>query len=242
MNNKILSVAFVFLTLLFTACGNNNDTDELLPLDVQFDVPESLEVGETLLLEAIVTYGDEFVVNADEVVFEVWEKGDQQNSDMIDAENNGDGTYTTELTFNEDGIFEMYAHTTAHDLHTMPKREIIIGEGGDYEDVEENDQFHTEGFDMYFNELEVVKTDDHVDLTVNLELNNEALIDAKVRYEIWEEKVPDERDWVDAEEENDGIYTTQHTFNKEGIYHIQVHVEDDDELHEHKTYTVEVSN
>lgn len=133
----MVAIALVILA----ACGNNDDTnnylDGLVVLEVGFDVPETLEVGETLVLEAVVTYGDEIVDDADEVVFEVWEKGKQDESDRIDSKNNGDGTYTAEVTFDEDGIYEMYAHTTARAMHTMPKREVIVGEGGDYEDLDE---------------------------------------------------------------------------------------------------------
>lgn len=240
--NKFV-ITFIFIVMLFAACSENNaneENEDLLPLEVQFDVPESLNVGETLELKAVVTYGDELVIDADEVVFEVWEKGDQQNSDMITGTNNEDGTYTAEITFDHDGIFEMYAHTTAHDLHTMPKREVTVGEGGHYEAVED-DHFHTEGFDMSFNELRNISANDHVELTVNLELNDTALTDAKVRYEIWEEENPDEREWIDAKEHDAGSYTAQYAFLDKGIYSIQVHVEDDGDLHEHKIYSVEVT-
>lgn len=118
------------------ACGDNEAVDELAMLEVEFEIPETLDVGETLKLEAVVTYGEETVTDADEVVFEVWEKDDQDNSEMIEAENNEDGTYTAETSFDDDGIYEMYAHTTARAMHTMPKREVVVGEGGEYEDAD----------------------------------------------------------------------------------------------------------
>src|SRR5699024_6300160 len=107
------------------ACGNDDGADdELLMIEVDFIVPEAVDVGETVELLAEVTYGDEKELDA-EVKFEVWEKGDEENSDMLEATNNGDGTYTADYTFDRDGIFEMFAHTDAQHQHVMPKKEIV---------------------------------------------------------------------------------------------------------------------
>lgn len=234
----------LMVLLTITACGNNadEDTEELAMLEVEFEVPESLEVGETLKLEAVVTYGDEMVTDADEVIFEVWEKGDRENGKMIDAENNGDGTYTAETSFGEDGIFEMYAHTTARSLHTMPKREVVVGKGSDYEDVEEASGFQTEGFDMHFMEPEDVAVDEETELMVHLMLNDEEFEHAYVRYEIWNNNNPDDRDWVDAGESTAGEYIASYIFTEDGTYNIQIHVEDDDELHEHEQHQIEIND
>ncbi len=118
--------------VILTACGENKDEeaenlDELKALEVEFEVPETAEVGETILLKAIVTYGDEKVKDADEVKFEYWEGENQDNSTTIESTNNRDGTYTAEITFERGGIFSIYAHTTARDMHTMPKKSITVG-------------------------------------------------------------------------------------------------------------------
>ena len=84
------------------------------------------EVGEKVTLEAMVTYGEEKVTDADKVIVEYWVEGNRDNSILLDAHNNGDGTYSAEVVFEQDGIYEMYAHTTAKDMHTMPKKTIII--------------------------------------------------------------------------------------------------------------------
>lgn len=110
---------------VLAACGGNDGIDELVPLEVEFTVPESAEVGETVELHAFVTYGDEDVTDA-KVVFEIWEVEDRENSVKIDGENHGDGSYTIEYVFEEPGTYEMYAHTDAHDLHTMPKKQVIV--------------------------------------------------------------------------------------------------------------------
>src|SRR5690625_6623948 len=109
---KIISILLmVFLVGVLAACGNdgeNGEEEELFLLEVDFDIPEHAEVGESIELKATVTYGDELVTDAHEVVFEVWEKGDEQNSEMIDGENNEDGTYTADDRFEHDGRYEKY--------------------------------------------------------------------------------------------------------------------------------------
>src|SRR5699024_243526 len=103
----------------------NHNNEELADLDVEFVVPETVEAGETVELKAEVTYGDEEEKDA-EVKFEVWESGDEDNSVTFEATNNDDGTYTADHTFEEAGTYEMYAHTDANHLHTMPKKEVTV--------------------------------------------------------------------------------------------------------------------
>lgn len=127
MRNLTLWIMMAIIIGLLTACGNDgvDSLDELVPLEVEFTVPETAAVGETVELHAFVTYGDEDVTDA-RVVFEIWNVEDRENSVNIDAENHGDGSYTIEYIFEEPGTYEMYAHTDAHDLHTMPKKQVIV--------------------------------------------------------------------------------------------------------------------
>lgn len=227
-----LFAILVFTLISLTACG-----EEMVHfLEVDFEVPEQVEVGESVELKAIVSYGDEAVTDANEVVFEVWEKNAREQAQFYDGVNNQDGTYTYELSFDKDGIYEMYAHTTARDQHTMPLREIVVGEGGEYE--EGNLGYQTDGFDMYFIEIDQAQVGEEVDLIVHLMLNEEPLSGADVHYEIWHDEDEANKDWLDAEEET-GEYSSTYSFEKEGLYHIKVHVENDD-LQEEKVYNLEV--
>src|SRR5699024_7280758 len=132
MKRFFLLIAVLALGML-AACNGSNDDDmfdesgEPKELKVQFDLPEAADVGETVDLKATVTYGEDLVTDG-EVEFEYWEKNDEDNSSRIEGENNDDGTYTAEVSFDHDGIFELYAHTDAKDLHTMPLESITIGE------------------------------------------------------------------------------------------------------------------
>lgn len=129
MSKKLLIATFLIITLILGACGGNEEegaTDELKELKVDFVVPESVQVDEKVELKATVTYGDEPVEDADEVVFEIWEQGNEEDSIKIDGIHVENGEYTAETTFDNAGVYEMYAHTTARDLHTMPKKEVTV--------------------------------------------------------------------------------------------------------------------
>lgn len=126
---------FLFMVALFliflAACGNNNnndseDSEELKALDVEFEIPKTAKKGEKILLKATVTYGDELVDDADEVNFEYWEEGREDESTTIESINNENGTYTAEIVIENEGIFSIYAHTTARGLHTMPLKSVTV--------------------------------------------------------------------------------------------------------------------
>lgn len=241
MKKTLWMILSALLLTVLVACGDEATQDELQLLEVDFEVPEAVDVGETVELKAHVTYGDEKVTDADEVVFEVWEKGNRENGDMLDAINHEDGTYTIEVTFDHDGIFEMYAHTTARELHTMPKKEIVVGEGGDYDNVDGDLGFQTEGFDLHFMDPEEPKVGEAVDLIVHVLMDEDAFENATVRYEIWNDNMSEDRDWMDADETTAGEYLTTYTFEEAGTYHIHVHVEDDNGLQEHAVYEININ-
>ncbi len=152
MKFKHITILLISLIALAACSGQDGEesdsentddatgSDELTALEVDFVVPEQVDVGETVELKAVVTYGDEDVTDAEEMNFEYWEKNDEDNSVTVESTNNEDGTYTAEVTFEKDGIFEMFAHTTARDQHTMPLESIIVGDGADMEYEESDDE------------------------------------------------------------------------------------------------------
>lgn len=126
---------------MLVACnGDSEQADELKMVDVDFELPEAADVGEEVELKATVTYGDDKVTEADQMDFEYWEENDRDDSTFVEGENNGDGTYTAEVSFEEDGVYEIYAHTTAEGIHTMPKKSITIGDGDASSTDDDDDQ------------------------------------------------------------------------------------------------------
>lgn len=127
---KIMWVIFPFL--LLAACGNSNDDtsgagEMMEEIIVEINTAKQAEVSENFILSATVTQGGEPVEDADEVVYEVWQSGHREGSEMIEAEHKEDGIYEAETVFEEDGLYYMQAHTTARRLHMMPKQEITVG-------------------------------------------------------------------------------------------------------------------
>lgn len=242
-------VLLALVLAMLVACNNDEPTndeattdeeDELVALEVEFNVPETADADETVELEAIVTFGDEMVDDADEVDFEYWEGEDKDNSTTIDSVNEGEGRYTAEVEFETDGVYSIYAHTTARDMHTMPKKEVIVGEGDQGESDSESDDHAGNGFNIHFMEPEDVDSETDTELMVHLQMDEETFEDAEVRYEIIDDNNSGQVNWVDASETDAGEYVATHSFSDAGTYTIQVHVEDDEGLHEHEEFTVEV--
>lgn len=238
---------FLFIVILGTmvACSKEDDIiTEVAPpesLKVDLTVTESVDVGETVKMEALVTQGEENVEDANEVVYEIWEEGKQDESEKIDSINEKEGIYSAEKTFDHDGTFHIQVHVTARGLHTMPKNTVTVGDGGNYEeDAVEEHNHETEGFSMNFMKLDGIEEGSEQELIVQLELDAEPFEDASVRYEIWREGDPDKHDWVDAEELMAGEYSSSYTFLETDTYTIVVHVEDDKDLHEHEEHEIKV--
>jgi len=144
LKNKIWLITLVFIVTVFAACSNDSEevdeSEELKMLDVDFELPETADVGEAVELKATVTYGDDDVTDAEQMELEYWKDGDKDNSTFVDGENNEDGTYTAEVSFEEEGVYEIYAHTTAESLHTMPKKEIEVGDVSDDGEVDDENE------------------------------------------------------------------------------------------------------
>ena len=131
---KKLLLTLVVTAILAVGCGAEDDSVDTLssgevPVEVIVELltPEKLNAGEATTLEVKLTQGGEVVNDADSVEFEVWESGLRDEGKMIEGESKGDGVYTAEYTFDHDGVYYMYAHTTARGMHVMPKQQFIVG-------------------------------------------------------------------------------------------------------------------
>lgn len=146
---------------------------------------------------------------------------DRSSAESFIEENDlGELLFATDL---KDHKWEMMNHDHSHHDHD-----------------EHSHAFHTEGFDMYFSELKNVTVAEETKLEVNITLNDSALQDANVRYEIWKENDKSNTDWINAMETTAGYYVADYHFKETGTYHIQIHVEDDQDLHEHSEVEINV--
>ncbi|MDQ0217928.1 hypothetical protein ELQ35_00325 [Peribacillus cavernae] len=125
---KWLILTLAVLALL-GGCATSEQKEEMPKmLNVDFTVqPEKAKLDEPVSFEAKVTYGDEKVTDADEVTFEIW-RSQSDKHEKLEAVNGDDGIYKLEKAFSEEGTYYVYAHVTAKRMHTMPKKEFIVGE------------------------------------------------------------------------------------------------------------------
>ena len=133
-------IILLVLGLLLVGCSANdkeqdhNDAhnhvdhneEEIAGLEVDFHLPEQASVGEVVELKAVVTSNGDPITDAEEMDFEYWNVDDDTNTTHIIGEHTENGEYTAEVTFTEPGTYEIYAHTTANGLHTMPMKAIEI--------------------------------------------------------------------------------------------------------------------
>lgn len=143
MKKVFVSVATL---LLLVACGTTNE-NELSSLDeeqalkelyVEIITPEdAFEPGIEGKVEIEVTEGEDPVSDADEVLFEIWEHGQQEDSEKIEGQLEGDGKYFLTYTFEKSGIYYVVPHVTARGKHTMPKQKFNVG--GVEEPADEDD-------------------------------------------------------------------------------------------------------
>ncbi|MCR2823850.1 FixH family protein [Lederbergia panacisoli] len=251
MKKTLWTISVSMLVLLLAACnsGTNNSSEDDIPkiIEVSLEVQETADVNEEVPFKATVIQGDEKVSDADEVVFEVWEEGEKDDSEMIDSVNNKDGTYEAKKAFDRDGLFTVQVHVTARGLHTMPKKSVTVGEGAKEEQAHEDHGHgdhehgnHSEDFSMHFMKPDSIDRGKDTEFVVHLQDHDQPLEKARVRYEIWNDDISDKHEWVDASETKAGEYSGKHVFNETGVYSIKIHVQNDEGLHEHEEYELEV--
>lgn len=244
MKNRYKMLGMIIGLVILSACGKEVDDGsavQVLPLEVKLTITEQAEVGDAVKMEALVKYGDEKVSDADKVIYEVWEEGKKDDSVMIDSVNGKDGTYTAETSFDHDGLFHIQVHVDAKNLHTMPVKQVTIGEGAHAAGEEHgHDHGQSDGFALHFVKPENAVTGAGTELMTHLQIDGKPLEKADVRYEVSSDVLGEQHLWIDADETEQGEYTAVHPFELAGTYTVTIHVKNADGLHEHEEFTFEV--
>lgn len=149
MKKKMLLFGSAFL--LLAACSAQEETkpaasetadETLAPIEVSFETsPKEAQPNEPVTIQVEVTQNEKPVDDADEVQFEIWQ-GDQDNSEMIDAKNKGDGVYAIEKEFDEPGVYSVMYHVTARDMHKMTEMKVNVGGVGESREAPTEDGGH----------------------------------------------------------------------------------------------------
>ena len=229
---KKFASAFIIATVALLAACQSDDVKEQSveeevpqPIEVQLEGPAKADAGKETKWTTTVTQGEEAVTDADEVMYEVWEKGKKNDSAMIDANNMEDGTYTMEETFDEDGIYYVQVHVTARDMHVMPKEEIVIGEGKEY--AEEEETLLTVHVDT-----ESATVGEKTPVVIHVTKDTIPFDDAMVHMMLGEEE-------FEVTSNGRGEYEAVIPFEEEGFEQVTIHVMDGDTMvEEHATIKV----
>ncbi|OLO40577.1 hypothetical protein BTR23_06210 [Alkalihalophilus pseudofirmus] len=140
MRKKLSVISTVLLLGFLTACGQSGDEGQtegttgacenpLVPIEVDFTwTPDTLESGQSHLFSAHVTHDGFDVEEAEDVKFEIWEHANPDYHHMLETENQGEGLYTLDWTFQEDGVYYAYYHVTACSMHRMEKEMLVVGD------------------------------------------------------------------------------------------------------------------
>ncbi len=140
------ALLIVILVFAMSACGNTPDSEtasdsaehsdnheghdpDASPSspEVKLTLPEDAKAGKEVSIQITVTHEGEPVNDADEVQFEIWEKGAPEDEhEMIDAEKTGDGVYSVKKTFQDPGEYKMMYHVTARGSHVMEPAETLV--------------------------------------------------------------------------------------------------------------------
>ncbi len=130
---KIFFILFVS-SILLAACGSHSDHTPTRPSPQMIDVriftdpgPDQLNPGESIQILAEVTLGEDFVDNAEEVMFEIWEEGHEERSKKVEGSHQGDGIYSITHIFDQKGIYYAVSHVTVGEMHNMPRLKLVLG-------------------------------------------------------------------------------------------------------------------
>ncbi|MGE7843158.1 FixH family protein [Lysinibacillus sp. NPDC093712] len=130
---------------LLVGCGEkekpatSTTLEEPQMLEVEILTPKEVEVNNPIELAAHVIQGKKNIDDAI-VEFEVWESGKRDEGQMLEGKLEKDGVYKAQTTFDHDGVYFMFAHTTANGIHNMPKQQITAGTPDMTQVIEEDEK------------------------------------------------------------------------------------------------------
>lgn len=133
---RTLLPAFCTLILLLGGCGkqdqhaNHASVGVTEAIQVELTViPGEVKVGEDIRFEAKVTYQNQPVDDAKEVMFELGRTDGSTDEHVMETVlSSGDGLYVWETTLDEAGEYEVTSHVTAKDQHSMPSETFVVNE------------------------------------------------------------------------------------------------------------------
>ncbi|WP_368502864.1 FixH family protein (plasmid) [Alkalihalophilus sp. As8PL] len=128
---------FLFLSIaslvVLSACSTEEKTSDcsntLVPIEIDsgYDLSEP-KPNEEVNFSTTITHEGLPVETANQVEFEIWEHGNKEYHHLIEAQKAEPGVYQLDWTFEEDGVYYIYYHITACNMHRMEKEMVIVGD------------------------------------------------------------------------------------------------------------------
>lgn len=128
---KIYIVLLSSFILLISACASNSsdykaDIPQIIDVKIH-TTPDTIDPGKPVTIEAWVTQGADYVNDADEVLFEIWNKAKpDEEHELIKGKLQGKGIYSIQKTFESPGSYYVVSHVTARGIHNMPRKELTV--------------------------------------------------------------------------------------------------------------------
>lgn len=248
---RYITPIFLAIALVVTGCSAadkneaNTGAENLEPIKVDIVIhPSPIEINKEVTFEATISQGNEKVENAENVEFEIW-KTDEESHQKVKGEHQGDGIYSIKQTFTTVGTYNVIAHVTANDMHTMPQREfevVDLNAKSEPQTQHEANADHHHGSELliHFMSDEGIKANEEAELKAHISYKNTPLQGARVRFEVWMEG-QEKHEFIDASEVGNGEYSVVKNFSKQGQYNIKVHVEEEKNgIHDHKLETITI--
>jgi len=122
---KKLSILLLVLVIAVVGCSKGNE-QKSQEVKGEIEVPQTINANKTVSIEVLVTQGNKKIKNADAVQIQV-EKEGYINQEMIDAKHQGNGAYSTDYTFKDDGEYTITAHVTIKGDMKMFTKKVTVG-------------------------------------------------------------------------------------------------------------------
>ncbi|WP_255301585.1 FixH family protein [Bacillus sp. AFS040349] len=123
-----------FMMLILSACSLELKQDvakqykEEEPMVADIIIRDSLSTNSDTTFQVVLTQGEEKVVSADYVHFEIWKQDGSVKFEMEQAEEVGNGTYQLSKKLDSEGLYFIKVHASSNDSIIMPQKQFIVGE------------------------------------------------------------------------------------------------------------------
>ncbi|MEK5495759.1 FixH family protein [Bacillus sp. FSL M8-0077] len=120
-----------FLLMFLTACQLNPNTEELYEkpsvIHVNTNIPSHISSPKEQAFRFVIKENSQPIRASSDIKISVWKYGDDRQT-PVKAKWEGEGVYTANYMFPEDGLYDIRLDVTVADQHIMPIKRITVGQ------------------------------------------------------------------------------------------------------------------